>query len=139
VVALRNAVLIAAIACVFSPFQIAPGLAAVTTAALINAPMFQRPRSVIILVLSMLAAVLLPWLGELAGLLPETFAFTDTGTVIHTPELANSAAVRAIGWVTFSTIVLAATTTIGYFVRRTERESQRRLHLQAWHLRQLVP
>jgi hypothetical protein len=34
-------------------------------------------------------------------------------------------------------IVIGAS--IVYFVRRTERESRRMLHLQAWHLRQLVP
>jgi len=137
-VALRNAILVGALATFFSPFQVAPGLAAVTTAALLNAPMFQRPRSVVILMASMLAAVLLPWLGELAGILPGAVTFTDTGAVIHTPDLASSAAARAAGWVTFSALLLAAATMIAYFVRRSERESRRRLHLHAWHLRQLV-
>jgi serine/threonine-protein kinase len=138
-VALRNAILIGALGSFFSPFQIAPGLAAVTTAALINAPMFQRPRSILILMISMLAAILLPWLAEHVGLLPTTFTFTDGGAVIQTPELATTAAARAVGWATFSSILLAAATMIAYFVRRNERESRRRLHLYAWHLRQLVP
>ncbi len=138
-VAVRNAILIATVGSFFSPFQIAPGLAAVTTAALLNAPMFQRPRAVAVLVGSMLAAILLPWIAELTGVLPPTFEFRDTGVVIHTPELVGSAASRAAGWVVFSVILLAAVTAIAYFVRRAERESRRRLHLYAWHLRQLVP
>jgi serine/threonine-protein kinase len=138
-VALRNAVLIGAVGCFFSPFQVAPGLAVVTTAALLNAPRFQRPRSVAILVISMLAAILLPWLAEAAGVVPATFTFTDSGVEIHTPELGGSAGSRAAGWATFSVVLVAAATAIVYVVRRTERESRRRLHLHAWHLRQLVP
>ena len=138
-VAIRNAVLIAGAACVFSPFQIAPGLAAVTTAALLNAPLFQRPRAVAILVASMVGAIVLPWLGELTGLLPQTFAFTAHGTVVHTPELIGGEAMRIAGWVVFAAGMLAAATTMGYLVRRAEREGRRRLHLHAWHLRQLVP
>jgi hypothetical protein len=38
-------------------------------------------------------------------------------------------------WATFSIVLVAAATVIAYVVRRTERESRRRLHLQAWHLR----
>ena len=138
-VALRNAVLIGTLGCFYSPFQIAPGLAAVTTAALLAAPLFQRPRSVAFLLVSMIAAVLLPWLAELAGLVPQTVRFVADGVLIHTPDLAGGATARALSWVTFSTLLLAAATLIAYFVRRTERESRRRLHLHAWHLRQLVP
>jgi serine/threonine-protein kinase len=138
-VAIRNAVLIAAAACIFSPFQIAPGLAAVTTAALLNAPIFQRPRAVAILVTTMVAAIALPWLGELTGILPQTFEFTADGAVVHTAELAGGAAMRTASWIVFAVGLLAAATTMGYLVRRAERESRRRLHLHAWHLRQLVP
>jgi hypothetical protein len=138
-VALRNAVLIAAVGSIFSPLMIAPALAVVTTAALLNAPMFQRPRAAVLLAGSMLAAIVVPWVAEAAGLLPSTFAFTDTGAVIHTPELGGGAVTRAVGWVTFSVLLLAAVAVIAYFVRRAERESRRRLHLHAWHLRQLVP
>jgi len=137
-VALRNAVLIGMLGCFYSPFQIAPGLAAVTTAALLNAPLFRRPRHVAFLLGSMIAAVLLPWLAELAGLVPQTFRFLEDGVLIHTPDLAGGAAARAFSWVAFSTVLLAAATMIAYFVRRAEQESRRRLHLQAWHLRQLV-
>jgi hypothetical protein len=44
-----------------------------------------------------------------------------------------------MGWVMFSTALLATATMIAYAVRRTEREARRRLHLLAWHLRKLVP
>jgi hypothetical protein len=138
-VAIRNAVLIAAVGCFYSPFQVGLGLAAATTAALLSAPLFQRPRSVAMLVALMLAAVLLPWLGELAGLLPQTLAFLGDGIAIRTPHLAGGAAGRAASWLVFATLLLATVTMIVYFVRRTERASRRELHLQAWHLRQLVP
>jgi hypothetical protein len=88
---------------------------------------------------AMLAAVFVPWLGELAGILPATFTFHDGGILIHTPDLGGGATLRVITWVAFSTLVVATATVIAYVVRRTEGESRRRLHLQAWHLRQLVP
>jgi hypothetical protein len=138
-VATRNAILIGALGCVFSPYHVGPGLALVNTAALLNAPLFQRPRSVAILVIAMLAAVLVPWLGELAGLFPSTFSFTDHGTVVHTPGLTAGVAGRTAGWLVFTTVVLVVATMIAFFVQRTERQSRRRLHLYAWHLRQLVP
>jgi hypothetical protein len=46
---------------------------------------------------------------------------------------------RTASWIVFAVGLLAAATTMGYLVRRAERESRRRLHLHAWHLRQLVP
>jgi len=138
-VATRNAILIAALGCVFSPFHVGPGLALVTTAAMLNAPLFQRPRSVAILVIAMLAAVLLPWLGEVVGLIPSTFTVTDTGVSIHTPGLTSGVVGRTAGWVVFTVVILVVATMIAFFVQRTERESRRRLHLHAWHLRQLVP
>lgn len=81
----------------------------------------------------------MPWLAEAAGIVPATFTFTDSGVVIHTPALGGSAGTRAAIWATFSVVIVAAATVIVYVVRRTERESRRRLHLHAWHLRQLVP
>jgi serine/threonine-protein kinase len=138
-VAIRNAVLIAAAACMFSPFHIAPGLAAVTTAALLHAPIFQRPRAVVILLSAMVSAILLPWFGELAGILPRTFELTADGAIIHTPALIGGVAMRTAAWIVFAAGLLASATTMGYLVRRGEREARRRLHLHAWHLRHLVP
>jgi hypothetical protein len=136
--ALRNAILIAVIAHVFSPLLLAPGLAAVTTSALLISPVFSRPRDIAVLLASMVGAIALPWLAEATGLVTRTLTITDTGATLYNPEIFGDAVMRGIGWTAYTVGLVAAGIAIAYYVRRTERDSRDRLHLQAWHLRALV-
>ncbi len=138
IVALRMAVLIAVIAHVFSPLVLAPGLAAVTTSALLISPLFWRARDIAILLVLMVSAVALPWLAEETGLTTPTLLITDDGAILHNPQVFGGAVMRTWGWALYAVGLIAAAIAIATYVRRRERESKRRLHLQAWHLRELV-
>ncbi len=138
-VALRNAVLIAVIAIVFSPLMLAPGLAAVTTSACLITRIFQRPRDIAFLLVAMSSAIALPFAAESLGLVTRTLEVTDTGAILHNPEIFGDAMMRTIGHAFYGVGLVAAGIAIAVYVRRFERESRGRLHLQAWQMRALVP
>jgi serine/threonine-protein kinase len=100
VIILGNAALLAMIAHVFSPILLAPGLAAITTAALVNAPWYSGPaddqperRRFVFVVIAMSAAVLLPWAAEVVGWVPRTFEITEHGPVFF-HQMKSSVALR---------------------------------------------
>jgi eukaryotic-like serine/threonine-protein kinase len=138
-VTIRLAILIAVIAHVFSPLMLAPGLAAVTTSALLITPMFSRTRDIIILLTAMVAAIALPLAAESLDLVTRTLTITDTGAVLHNPQIFGDATMRTIGHVMYGVGLVAGGLAIAHYVRRTERAAREHLHLQAWHLRALVP
>jgi serine/threonine-protein kinase len=138
-VAIRNAILVAVIAHVFSPLILAPGLAAVTTSALLISPLYAKPRAAAVLLATMVSAIALPWLAEATGLVTRTLTITDSGAILHNPEILGNAMMRGVGWTGYTIGLVAAAVAIAAYVRRNERDSRGRVHLQAWHLRALVP
>jgi hypothetical protein len=134
-----NALLIGLLARMFSPFLIAPGVAAVTTSALLGSPLHRRGRSLALLVSLMTAAVIVPWALELAGVLSPTMAFD--GNVFAIRDIAvdiTSLPVQA-GLVTFTVALVVVAAAISRALSRGDEDVHRRVHLQAWQLRQLVP
>jgi len=134
----RNAVLIAIIAHAFSPFLLAPGLAAMTTTALLFSRSFARRRSMLLLVIAMAAAVLLPWLAEVVHLLPSTMDVQPHGILFATNDVQSSPAIRIVGLVAFFFGLLFAGAALAWRMLRAERASRNQLYVQAWQLKQLV-
>src|SRR5205823_3484884 len=100
-------------------------------------PLYARARSVVFLVAVMVGAVLVPWGLELIGLKAPSITLAHGTILLHPLTLAD----RQGLWFflpLFVVGVIAAVTPILFNVRRKERDSKRLLHLQAWHLRQLV-
>jgi len=139
VVIATNMIIVGAIARVFSPIFLAPGMAGLTASVVVNSPRYSRARIVVLVILAMLVAIAAPWIGEATGLLSRTFEITDTGPVFHHTHLLGGAAARTTGIVIYVVGVIAAGAAISYFVRSAERDTRRLLHLQTWQLKQLVP
>ena len=84
------------------------------------------------------AAVVAPTALELAGAWSRTTAFDGGVLTVRSPILTIGPRVEVL----LVTYLLAALFIAGRFVRAlalASRDAQRRLQLQAWHLRQLVP
>jgi eukaryotic-like serine/threonine-protein kinase len=138
-VGLANALLIALVARLFSPFFVAPGVAAVATMALSLSPDYDNRRHVVILALAMVAAIIVPWLLEEAGLLSRTMVMTPLSISFSGPAVGIPEAPAIAGLVMYVVAILAAAAAFGHALRRAERAARTHLHLQAWQLAQLVP
>ncbi len=136
-VAIRHAAVVAVIARAFSPLVLAPGIAAVTICSFMITPRFAQPRAIGMLVVAMVAAILVPWLGEALGWLSPTVVFGDHSTVLQT-GVSGGELGRALGWTAVAFATIGAATLISFVVLRTERASRRRVYSQAWHLQQLI-
>ena len=85
------------------------------------------------------ATVLLPFAAELLGLLPPAYSFRPGELVLHARglELPPGPTLAALAYTSVAFLVL-----ISVFVGRLrdqQRSAERRLFVQAWHLRQLFP
>jgi hypothetical protein len=136
-ISLRNALMVAIIAYLFSPLLFAPAWAVVTVASLMMGPLYARPRAIVFLIAVVAAAVLVPWGLEVVGLKASSITLDHGAVILHPKTLADRSAL----WfflVAYVVGIVAAVTPILYSIRRKERERTRLLHVQAWHLRQLV-
>ena len=134
VVAVVHATGIGVFARVFSPFLIAPAIAALTVLVIV---VDSRVRWQVIAGM-MGAGVLVPLLLELAGAWTPTVAAVDGDVVLHTLALVVRLPEAAI---VFAIFVVALVASAGVIARRigvARRDALRAIELQAWHLRQLV-
>ena len=86
----------------------------------------------------MIGAVVVPYLGEYTTLFSSTFTFRADGVVLHTAALRGSEAAQILITTTYLIMTVTFAGYIGYVTRQSERSARRQVHLQAWHLRQLV-
>jgi len=135
-----NALVIAIVARMFSPFFIAPGVAAVITMSLVLSPSFDRRPLVYMLMVLMALSVLGPWVLEELGYARQTMIIHPDGIrFIGLEGEQVPDAYVLVGLVSYVCALIAVAGITGHSMRRTEREMRERLHMQAWHLRQLVP
>ncbi len=85
------------------------------------------------------AAVLAPFLLEQAGLLPASYRFTPGGfeVLARAAELPQTPTMVCLGVTSVSMVVIPAV--LAGRIREALNLAERRVFLQAWHLRQLVP
>jgi serine/threonine-protein kinase len=132
-----NAILIGLISRIVGPFLIAPTLATTTLMAYAAHPRFGR---ITVLAGILGAAVAVPWALELAGVLSSTYRFTAAGELVLGSSVVRFSAVPV--QVAFAAALVALLAVVGVLSRglaRRQREATRKLELQAWHLRQVVP
>jgi len=138
--ALAFAAIIVILARLFSPTLIAPGLAVLIAGALATNPLLGSRLASISLWALMSAAVVVPMIGERIGVLERTMEpIIGVGVLIHTPRLASTSASAETRGALFIVVVIAASVIVSHVMRRDDEKVRRRLHLQAWHLRQLFP
>ncbi len=130
------AIVTASVSCYLGPFALVSTVAATTS--LLTAMHFTKRERVIGVVLTVLGAAA-PFAIEALALLPGAYVF-EAGRII-VPERAIALPRGATMFVMFyATVTFAIMTSVVIGrVRDSLRASERRLFLQAWHLRQLFP
>lgn len=136
VVATLNALGLVALSRVFGPFVVVPAFAVASTMVFTSHVEGRRQAAVILLGC---AGVALPALGEWLGILPASYAFED-GRFIILPQLADLPPVATQATLLFSALAMVVgASLLTVLGRRALVDAERRLMLQTWTLRQLVP
>ena len=131
-----NAVLIGIVCRMVGPFIIAPTLVTTTMVAYAAHPQFGRMH-VVALILS--AGVVVPWVLEIVGVVAPTYRFAGGAIHLSSPIIEFSAIPVQLA---FALLLVVLVTVVGVLSRglaASQREATRKLELQAWHLRQIVP
>jgi serine/threonine-protein kinase len=127
---------IASLATIFGPFVLVPSVAAANALvfAVSNAPRYR----VLVLCLGVLP-ILLPLALELAGVLPPSLAFTDTGVVLL-PRIAEFPPIPTLVLLILGSLGTVITAALAVTPFRSELDAaQRRIRLTAWNLKHLIP
>jgi serine/threonine-protein kinase len=128
----------ALLARMFTPFIAAPGIGAVSLMTYSFDPRSRSPLLMAGMTTGMISAVLLVYLAEVVGLVSPTTINYGSYVVLRSPleGMENYPCIpAACGFVTLLMIVAAWGS---HFVMRDARRSRDKLHVHAWHLRQLI-
>ncbi|MBS1122377.1 MAG: Serine/threonine protein kinase PrkC, regulator of stationary phase [Deltaproteobacteria bacterium] len=131
-----NAVLIGIVCRMVGPFIIAPTLVTTTLMAYASHPRFGRI-SILALILS--SAVVVPWTLELLGVIEPTYHF-DGGALVLASSIVKFSSVPT--QIAFALLLVSLVGVVGALSRAIatrHRDAMRRLEIQAWHLRQILP
>jgi eukaryotic-like serine/threonine-protein kinase len=132
-----NALLIGLVCRMVGPFIIAPTLVTTTLMAYAAHPGLGSIR---ITASILTAAVAVPWVLELAGVLSPTYRFTEGGELVLSSSVLHFSAVPV--QLAFAMLLVALVAVVALLVRgiaQRQVQATHALELQAWHLRQLVP
>lgn len=132
------ACLVGMFAHLYPPFLVAPALGGVMAMALPFTMQHQQRWFGVYCVVLMILAVLVPFAGEALGLIPATYTFNGDGVQLHTPALRGPRTWQLAIAALYVIVAVAFSGWLGHQTRQSERRARRQLHLQAWHLRQLV-
>jgi serine/threonine-protein kinase len=131
-----NAVLIALVCRMVGPFIIAPTLVTTTLMGYAVHVKFGR-MPVVASILG--ASVVVPWALEAAGVLPATYRFTGGELVLSSDIVRFSAAPVQLAFAILLVTLIAVVAVLSRAIATRQREAARKLELQAWHLRQILP
>ena len=138
IIAITNAALLAVVARMYTPFLIAPGLAAMSAMAVLFTPTKSRLLTVPAMIAITTAAVLGPFVLEQLGVLSVTTEVTTHGMLLRPLALAGDEMSTLIVASIYVLALIGAAAFMANGMRSRERTVKRRLMLQAWQLRQLV-
>jgi serine/threonine-protein kinase len=122
--------------CWLGPFVLVPVAACATSLMfIVHGTRRERPYLVGIWVVALLA----PYVVEMTGLAPPAYSFRPGELVLHARalELPRGPTLAALAYTSISFVAMLATF-VGR-LRDRQRAAERRLFVQAWHLRQLFP
>jgi len=131
-----DAALVGAVGVMMSPLLLLPTLAVVSATTFMGQPMSRNPVAIIGFGF---AAVLTPLVLEWTGVLPRTYGFVDGALVIRPWVIGMHETGTMVILVSVSLITILAGGSMVVHLRRAQEESQRRVHLLAWHMKQLIP
>jgi serine/threonine-protein kinase len=131
-----NALLIALVARMVGPFIIAPSLVITTLLGYASHPQFGRIR---ILAVILGCAVAVPWTLELVGVLSPTYDFRGGEIVLSSPIIEFTAEPTQLAFALLLVSLVTVVALLSRSIALRQRAVNRKLELQAWHLRQIVP
>jgi eukaryotic-like serine/threonine-protein kinase len=131
---LLNSLVIGTVSHMFTPFLVAPGIAAVTVMMFLSDPRL-RAKLVIPIVL---AAVTGPWLLEVAGLVSPTIEAYGGNLLLRSPAVTAAMPATSLALALFVTSMVGLAGLVAKQLGDTVQTSLRSIELQAWHLRQLM-
>ncbi len=134
-----NTVLVVIIARMFSPVLIAPGIAASIALAMVLTPQRSKLGSVWSIAALMIGAVLVPLALEELGVLSATMFITPRGLNFETVAFGGTTTPVLIVATVYVGALIVGTALTGSLMRGQQQRMHRRLHMQTWQLRQLVP
>ena len=134
-----SSILVVLLARMYSPFIIAPGIAAITGVILMGSSMFRSPRLVLAAASALSLAVVVPYMLELAGVISPTTHITGGAFVITDLALELHPASTSVGLIGFVIGLIGVATVVSWVIASRDADARRRLHIQAWQLRQLLP
>ena len=137
-IVLANTVIVIAVARLFSPILIAPGVAALLAMAMAMTPRFSWLSSVWSVAGFMVVGVIAPLVAERWGQVSATMRVDANGMCFFPamigPHETPAVAVAAL----YAICLIAGACSAGYAMRSRTQAAHRHLHVQAWQLRQLV-
>ncbi len=131
-----NATLIALVSRIVGPFLVAPTLVMTTLVAYAVHPRLGRIHIIAIVLASGLA---IPWLLEVLGVLASTYRFDHGELVLASPAIAFTSLPVQLAFVALLVALIAIVALLSRTLAMRNRDVTRRIELQAWQLRQLVP
>ncbi|MBA3458350.1 MAG: serine/threonine protein kinase [Deltaproteobacteria bacterium] len=134
--ALINAALIAIVCRMVGPFIIAPTLVTTTLMAYAAHPSFGSIR-IVATILG--CAVAVPWALEGLGVLESTYRFANGELILSSPVMTFSAAPVQIAFAALLVALVAVVALLTRVLAVRQRDATRKVELQAWHLRQILP
>ncbi len=138
IIAVTNALLLALVARMYTPFLIAPGLAAMSAMAIMFTPTRSRLTSLAGMVALPWLAVIGPWLLERLDVLSVTTTVDDRGLLLDALAIAGDETTTLAVAALYVLALIGAAAMMANRMRARERAAKRHLHLQAWQLLQLV-
>jgi hypothetical protein len=134
-----NALIVVCVSRMFGPLFVAPGVAAAIAMAMVLTPRYSRLGSSIVVAALMIAACMLPLVLEGLGVMSRTVFVTPHGILFDAPALGPREVPALIVATVYAICLIIGAAVSGETLRVQNRSAHRRLHLQAWQLRQLVP
>lgn len=84
-------------------------------------------------------AVAVPWFLEAIGVLESTYRFVNGELILSSPVVTFSAAPVQVAFAALLFLLVAVVALLTRVLAVRQRDATRKVELQAWHLRQLVP
>jgi hypothetical protein len=137
-IVVANTVIVIAVARLFSPILIAPGVAALLAMAMAMTPRFSWLSGVWSVGSFMMVGVIAPLVAERLGVISATMSVDGSGLRFFPAMIGPHETPAVVVSALYAICLIAGACIAGYTMRSRTQAAHRHLHVQAWQLRQLV-
>ncbi|MCX5741463.1 MAG: hypothetical protein NT062_03075, partial [Proteobacteria bacterium] len=134
-----NTAMVAMVARMYSPFILAPGMAALAGVVMMGSSMFRSRALMMATIASLSLAVVGPYVLEAAGAIAPTMTLLGDRLVIGNLAVELPPISTGLGLVGFVVGLIGVATILSWVIGTRDADARRLLQIQAWQLRQLIP